>query len=165
MFLLLLVHLASRICGFSFHQLWEIISHYFFKYFPVPPLPSRIPTTYTCVHAQSLQSYLILCNPTDSCSSVHVILQARILEWIAKPSSKGCSQIRDQTCTPCVSCIDKQVLNQLSHQGSPWATRDCPTALWCSVYLLKSFFPCFILSCLLLHLQICHSFILQSLIY
>ena len=53
------------------------------------------------------------------CSSVHVILQARILEWIANPSSRGCSQPRDQTCTSCVSCIGRQVLNQLSHQGSP----------------------------------------------
>ena len=30
-------------------------------------------------------------------SSVHWILQARILEWIAMPSSRGSSQPRDQT--------------------------------------------------------------------
>ena len=44
------------------------------------------------VHAKSLQSCLILCNPTD-CSlpgfSVHGILQARILEWVAISSSRG----------------------------------------------------------------------------
>ena len=46
------------------------------------------------------QSYLILCNPMDcslSGSSVHGILQARILEWVAIPFCKGSSQSRDQT--------------------------------------------------------------------
>ena len=39
-----------------------------------------------CVHAQSLQSCPILCNPMDCSlpgSSVHGISQARILEWVA----------------------------------------------------------------------------------
>ena len=31
-------------------------------------------------------------------SSVHGIFQARILEWIAMPSSRGSSQPRDKTC-------------------------------------------------------------------
>ena len=42
--------------------------------------------------AKSLQSCLTLCNPMDCSplgSSVHGILQARILEWIAKSSSRG----------------------------------------------------------------------------
>ena len=46
------------------------------------------------------QSCLSLCNPTD-CSppsfSVHGILQARILEWVASSSSRGSFQPRDQT--------------------------------------------------------------------
>ena len=45
-----------------------------------------------CVHAKSLQSYLTLCNPVDHSlpgSSVHGICQARILEWVAMPSSRG----------------------------------------------------------------------------
>ena len=40
---------------------------------------------------KSLQSHLTLSNPMDSSlpgSSVHGILQARILEWLAMPSSK-----------------------------------------------------------------------------
>ena len=40
----------------------------------------------TCMHAKSLQFYLTFCYPVDSCmpgSSVHGILQARILEWVA----------------------------------------------------------------------------------
>ena len=55
-----------------------------------------------------LQSCLTLCNPMDCslpASSVHGILQARILEWVAMPSSRGSSWPRDQTHVSCVSCI------------------------------------------------------------
>ena len=51
-----------------------------------------------CVHAKSLQWCLTLCNTMDYSppgSSVHGILQARILEWVAMPSSRESSQIRD----------------------------------------------------------------------
>ena len=47
-----------------------------------------------CVHAKSLQSCLTLCHPMECSppgSSVHGILQARILEWVAGPSSRGSS--------------------------------------------------------------------------
>ena len=47
--------------------------------------------------------------------AVHGILQARILEWVAIPFSRGSSQFRDQ---PWVSCIAGR-LYCLSHQGSP----------------------------------------------
>ena len=45
------------------------------------------------------QSCPALCDPVDCSppgSSVHGILQARILEWVALPSSRGSSQPRDQ---------------------------------------------------------------------
>ena len=51
--------------------------------------------------AKSLQSCPTLCNPMDCSpqgSSVHGILQARILEGVAVPSSRGSSQHRDLTC-------------------------------------------------------------------
>ena len=41
-----------------------------------------------------------MCNRMDYSlpgSSVHGILQARIPEWVAMPSSRGSSQARDQT--------------------------------------------------------------------
>ena len=38
-------------------------------------------------------------------SSVHGILQARTLEWVATPSSRGPSQPRDRTWVSCVFCI------------------------------------------------------------
>ena len=44
------------------------------------------------MHAKSLQSCLTLFNPVDSNlsgPSVHGILQERILEWAAMPSSRG----------------------------------------------------------------------------
>ena len=50
------------------------------------------------------------CDPMDCSlphSSVHGISQARILEWVAMPSSKGSSWSRDRTR---VSCIDRQIV-------------------------------------------------------
>ena len=46
------------------------------------------------------QSCLTLCDPKDYSlpgSSVHGILQARVLEWVAMLSSRGSSQPRNQT--------------------------------------------------------------------
>ena len=59
-----------------------------------------------CVHAHWLQSCLTLCdpmgyNPPDS--SVHGILEARILEWVASPSSKRSSQPQDWTYLSCIT--------------------------------------------------------------
>ena len=53
-----------------------------------------------CVHAKSLQSCPTLCDPVECNppgSSVHGILQARILEWVAMPFSRGSSQPRSPT--------------------------------------------------------------------
>ena len=50
-----------------------------------------IPPSFVCVSVR-VQSCLTLCNPMDSSqlgSSVHGIFQARILEWVAMPSSRG----------------------------------------------------------------------------
>ena len=64
--------------------------------------------TVACVHAKSLQSCPTLCDPV-ACSppgsSVHGILQARILEWVVMPSSRGSSWPRDGTRVSCSSCI------------------------------------------------------------
>ena len=58
--------------------------------------------------AKSFQLCLTGCNPMDCSlpgSSVHGILQARILKWVAMPSSRGSFQPRDQTHIVCESCI------------------------------------------------------------
>ena len=54
------------------------------------------------------QSCLTFCDPMDCSlpgSSIQGILQARILEWVAVPSSRGSSPPRDQTYVSCGSCI------------------------------------------------------------
>ena len=56
--------------------------------------------THTYMHAKSLLSRPTLCDPMDCSppgSSVHGNLQARILEWVAMPSSRGSSQPRIKT--------------------------------------------------------------------
>ena len=56
---------------------------------------------YVCACAQSLQSCPNLCNPMDCSppgSSIHGILQARILECISMSSSRGSSQPRSNLC-------------------------------------------------------------------
>ena len=62
------------------------------------------------VCAQSLQSCLTLYDPMDSSptgSSVHGVVLARILEWVAISSSRGSSQTRDRTLISCVSSISR----------------------------------------------------------
>ena len=52
------------------------------------------------------QSCPTLCNPTDCSppgSSVHGILQARILEWVVRPFSRGSSQPMDQIQVFCIA--------------------------------------------------------------
>ena len=71
--------------------------------------------------AQSLQSCLTLCDSMDYSppgSSVHGILPARILKWVAISFSRRSSWPRDRTCISCVSCIGRQILYLLSHLGS-----------------------------------------------
>ena len=46
------------------------------------------------------QSCLTLCDPMDY--TVHGILQARTLEWVAVPFSRGYSQPRDSTQVSCI---------------------------------------------------------------
>ena len=48
------------------------------------------------------------CNSMDHSppgSSVHGILQTRILEWVAMLSSRGSSWPRDRTCISCIFCF------------------------------------------------------------
>ena len=53
-----------------------------------------------CMHAKSLQLYLTLCDPMDCSLSgfpVYGIVQARILEWVVMPSSRGSSWPSNRT--------------------------------------------------------------------
>ena len=69
-----------------------------------------------------LQSCPTLCDPTDCSppgSSVHGILQARILKWIAIPS-RGSSRPRDQTWISCTA----------GRFFIIWATGEAPSRLY-----------------------------------
>ena len=73
------------------------------------------------------QSCLTLSDPMDCSpvgSSVHEILQGRILEWVAIPFSRGSSQPRDQTW---ISCIAGRFF-------AIRATREWLQILCCSTY-------------------------------
>ena len=70
------------------------------------------------VHAKSLQLCPTLCDTmahSPPGSSVHGILQARILDWVATPSSRGSSRPTFSY----ISCIGWQVLYHQRHLGSP----------------------------------------------
>ena len=56
-------------------------------------------------------------------SSVHGILQARILEWLAISFIRGSSLHRDRTH---VSCIGRQILYQLGTSEKVKVTQSCP---------------------------------------
>ena len=86
-------------------------------------------------HAKLLHSCLTLCNTLDHSlpgSYVHGILQARVLEWVAMPSSRESSPPREQTCVSYISCIGRCILYHLSH------LRD---SFFC--WFIFSFFPNF----------------------
>ena len=61
-------------------------------------------------------------------SSVHRILQAKILEWVAMLFSRGPSQPRDESRISWISCIGSQVLYHKHHLGKPSQVQILPPA-------------------------------------
>ena len=75
---------------------------------PPSPKPPLFLTWVIGVHAQSLQLCPTLSDPMDCSppgSSVHGISQARKLEWVARPFSRGSSLPRDWTRISCTAGI------------------------------------------------------------
>ena len=64
------------------------------------------------MYVKVAQSYPTLCNPMDY--TVYGLLNARILEWVAFPFSRGSSQPRDQT----------QVFHIAGKFFTSWAIRE-----------------------------------------
>ena len=63
-----------------------------------------IARTQCTLHRSKISRMTIYSNPMSLLSSsVDGILQARILEWVARPSSRGSSQLRDQTWVSCIA--------------------------------------------------------------
>ena len=99
------------------HPLWQDLT---LSLWLCPPLPQSL-KTFSQQNWKVWQCYLLsrvwlfvtswtVCSLPGS--SVHGILQTRILKWVAMPSSRGSSQPRDRT----LHC--RQVFYHLSHQGS-----------------------------------------------
>ena len=83
-------------------KLWLIVSGFCFSDFSL--------------ESEFAQFYPTLCDPVDCSppgSSIHRILQARVLEWVASSFSRGSSQPRDQT----------QVSRIAGRHFKLWATR------------------------------------------
>ena len=92
---------------------------------------------YNCIRPHAVlcwvaQLCLTLCDPMDCSppgSSVHGILQARILEWVAMPSSRGSSQPRDRT----------QVSHIAGRLFTSWAIREAQENGWVACPFSSSF--------------------------
>ena len=130
MYLLLKYVSSASIHLYHTQTYWPVCTHvHTSRYTPYTYACTHV---YSCVHTQPLinascyfsvgwkrkvkvkvtQSYPTLCDPMDY--TVHGILQARIMEWVALPFSRGPSQPRDQTQ---VSCIAGRFFTS-------WATRE-----------------------------------------
>ena len=95
---------------------------------PITECKQDLLLTFRVCMLKLFQSCPTLCYPLDCSSpvsSVHGILQARILEWVAIPSSRGSSGPRDWNCISYISCLGKWVLYQCHHLGGPFTFYRC----------------------------------------
>ena len=75
--------------------------------------PYSARTYSVCTRVLSRFGHVQLCDPMDCSlpgSSVHGILQARTLAWVAVSSSRGASRPRDRTPVSYVSCPGRRIL-------------------------------------------------------
>ena len=107
-------HIQKFLSLLLLSQVWSVPNNKWYK-----EDPWNIQTLYYISESESVtQSCLTLCDLLDCNppgSSVHGILQARILEWVVIPFTMGSSQSRDQIQ---VSCIAGRFFYHLSHQES-----------------------------------------------
>ena len=109
----------GNLCDHTFVFFWVLCAHI---YVPVKRQKLLFPSRWESVKVTP--SCPTLCNPIES--TVHGNLQARILEWVAIPFSRGSSQPRDPSQ---VSCIAGR-LYQLSHQEyQKWPYIDAPATV------------------------------------
>ena len=79
------------------------------------------------LYCVQLLSHAWLCSPMDCSppgSSIHEISQARILEWVALPSSRGSSWPRGWTPDFGISCIGRQFFTTSSTWEAPNSILD-----------------------------------------
>ena len=95
----------------------------------------KSPLGFSVLVAKSCQTLCVPMDCSQTGSSVHGILQAGILEWVAISSSKGSSKEEDLLnlgIKSPISRIGRWILLPLSHQGSPsWRSlRDLEIPVW-----------------------------------
>ena len=111
--------------GPHFTTLYPLAQHWILSH-----VPHALYAGHACVHAKLLQSYLTLCNLWTVAHQPPLSMefpQARILEWVAMPSSRGSSWPRDRTRVSHAS----GAASRFSH----WATGDAwvQATYWCMV--------------------------------
>ena len=93
------------------------------------PMWCHLPHEALCLRVKSVQSRPTLCKPMTLCSSlgssVHGILQARILEWVAIPFSRGPSWPKGPTQVSHVSCTGRQILYHWPIGEAPSTFSSC----------------------------------------
>ena len=93
---------------------------------PLPPAPASCSSAFClfeCMLSRFSRVWLFSSLPG---SSLHGILQARTLEWVAMPFSRRSSPLRDQTLVSSISCAGRQVLYQEHHLGFPSVSLSLP---------------------------------------
>ena len=82
----------------------------------------EVPTQgeYVCIHTNSFELSLTLCDPMDCSlpgSSVYMIVLTRIVEWVAMPSSRGSSRPRDLTHISYISFTGRFFITNTTWEG------------------------------------------------
>ena len=111
---------GQRLCFIHFYHQCSALGYFpiyyafvFTAIFAILPTVCECVCVCVCVCAQALSILQLFLTPVDCSppgSSVHGILQARTLERVAMPSSRGSSPPTDWTHVSDVSCIGKKVL-------------------------------------------------------
>ena len=100
-------------CCNNYHKLSGLRQHQLIIQYGSPWATVKVSACLCSLRVLVTQSCPTLCDPMDCSppgSSILGILQARILEWIAIPFSRGSSWLRDWTHVSSASCISRKIL-------------------------------------------------------
>ena len=106
-------HFSTIWVSWCYHLLIFLSIWMIFLKFYIFLITHKVGQLLICFLVKVAQSCLTPCDPMD----IHGILQARILDWVAFPFSRGSSQPRDQT----------QVSHIAGRFFTSWATKEAQT--------------------------------------
>ena len=119
---------SSTSLGTSFSQISPQLTRMLFYHQGFPLLLLNRSVMSHCNH--------IDCSPPGS--SVHEIIQARLLEWVAISFSRGSFWPRDQTSFSCVSCLEARFFTTEPWQRIPSTYTSNYPSLYCMCVSLFS---------------------------